>query len=60
MNPEKTDTEMKEIGGKSRSVDVSTEYASVQEARDIEPQLSPTSANQSPVYADLGFGQGGS
>lgn len=60
MNPENRETKMKETDAKSRSNDVSTEYATVQEARDIDSQLSPTTANQGPVYADLGFGEGSS
>lgn len=60
MNPAKKETEMKETVFKPRSDDVSTEYATVQEASDLEPQLSPTSVNQGPVYADLSFRQGSS
>lgn len=62
VNPEDEATEMNETGSQFRLDDVSTDYASVQEARspEHESQLTLPSMNQGPVYEDLGFGQGGS
>lgn len=62
VNPEDEATKMNETDSKSQLDDVATDYATVQEARgpEHESQLTPPSMNQGPVYADLGFGQGGS
>lgn len=62
MNPEEEATEMNESGSQSQLDDASTDYATVQKATGAkhESLSTPPSMNQGPVYADLGFGQGGS